>query len=170
MDHFARLGLPAALDLDAAALDRAYFALQRQWHPDRFVSKPPEDRARASAEAASVNEAYRTLKDPLSRAFYMAGMAGVDLPGDGKTIDDPDLLMEAMEAREALHDADTLQAVDKLAADARQDVQEALAGLASLFLANDRVAIRKALLRLRYLDKFAEEARARRMNIDRSSA
>jgi len=170
MDHFARLGLPAALDLDAAALDRAYFALQRQWHPDRFVSKPPEDRARASAEAASVNEAYRTLKDPLSRAFYMAGMAGVDLPSDGKTIDDPDLLMEAMEAREALHDADTLEAVDKLAADARQDVQKALAGLASLFLANDRAAIRKALLRLRYLDKFAEEARARRMNIDRSNA
>jgi molecular chaperone HscB len=37
-------------------------------------------------------------------------------------------------------------------------------------LANDRAAIRKALLRLRYLDKFAEEARARRMNIDRSNA
>jgi molecular chaperone HscB len=170
MDHFARLGLPAALDLDAAALDRAYFALQRQWHPDRFVAKPAEDRSRASAEAASVNEAYRTLKDPLSRAFYMAGMAGVDLPGDGKTIDDPDLLMEAMEAREALHDADTPEAVDKLAAEARRDVRKALAGLASLFLANDRAAIRKTLLRLRYLDKFAEEARARRMNIDRSNA
>jgi len=170
MDHFARLGLPAALDLDAAALDRAYFALQRQWHPDRFVSKPPEHRARASAEAASVNEAYRTLKDPLSRAFYMAGMAGVDLPGDGKTIDDPDRLMEAMEAREALHDAAAPEAVDRLAAQAREGVQEALAGLGSLFLANDRAAIRKALLRLRYLDKFAEEARARRMNIDRSNA
>ncbi|WP_428683053.1 Fe-S protein assembly co-chaperone HscB [Reyranella sp.] len=170
MDHFARLGLPAALDLDAAALDRAYFALQRQWHPDRFVSKPPEDRARASAEAASVNEAYRTLKDPLSRAFYMAGMAGVDLPGDGKTIDDPDLLMEAMEAREALHDAATSEAVNGLAAQAREHVQKALAGLGSLFLANDKAAIRKALLRLRYLDKFAEEARARRMNLDRSQA
>jgi molecular chaperone HscB len=170
MDHFARLGLPAALDLDVATLDRAYFALQRQWHPDRFVSRPADERARASAEAASLNEAYRTLKAPLSRAFYMAGMAGVDLPGDGKTIDDPDLLMEAMEAREALHDAGTLDAVDKLAAEARQDVQKSLAGLASLFLANDRAAIRKALLRLRYLDKFAEEARARRMNIDRSNA
>ena len=42
MDHFARLGLPAALDLEPAALDRAYFALQRQWHPDRFVAKPAE--------------------------------------------------------------------------------------------------------------------------------
>lgn len=170
MDHFARLGLPAALDLDAVALDRAYFALQRQWHPDRFVSRPPDERARASAEAASLNEAYRTLKDPLSRAFYLAGMAGVNLPGDGKTIDDPDLLMEAMEAREALHDAGSLEAIDKLAADARQDIQKALAGLSSLFLANDRTAIRKALLRLRYLDKFAEEARVRRMNIDRSNA
>ncbi len=170
MDHFARLGVPAALDVDAAALDRAYFALQRQWHPDRFVSRPPEERARASSEAASLNEAYRTLKDPLRRAFYMAERAGVEMPGDGKTIDDPELLMEAMEAREALHDAGTPEAVDALAAEARQSVQKALAGLPSLFLANDRAAIRKALLRLRYLDKFAEEARARRMNLDRSNA
>jgi len=170
MDHFARLGLPAALDLDAAALDTAYFKLQRQWHPDRFVARPPAERARASAQAASLNEAYRTLKDPLSRALYLAALSGVELPGDGKTIDDPELLMEAMEAREALHDADTSEAVDRLAGEARQDLQEALAGLGSLFLANDRVALRKALLRLRYLDKFAEEARARRMNLDRSQA
>ena len=92
------------------------------------------------------------------------------MPGDGKTIDDPELLMEAMEAREALHEASAPEAVDALAAEARQGVQKALAGLASLFLANDRAAIRKALLRLRYLDKFAEEARARRMNIERSGA
>ena len=170
MDHFARLGLPAALDLEAASLDRAYFALQRQWHPDRFVTKPPEERARASSEAASLNEAYRTLKDPLSRAFYMAELAGVEMPGDGKTIDDPELLMEAMEVREALHEAASPEAVDRLAAEARQDVKKALAGLGSLFLANDKAAIRKALLRLRYLDKFAEEARARRMNLERSSA
>ena len=73
MDHFARLGLPAALDLEPASLDKAYFALQRQWHPDRFVAKPAEERARASTEAAALNDAYRTLKDPLSRAVYLAG-------------------------------------------------------------------------------------------------
>jgi molecular chaperone HscB len=170
MDHFARLGLPAALDLEAASLDRAYFALQRQWHPDRFVAKPPEERARASVEAAALNDAYRTLKDPLSRAVYLAGLKGVELPGDGKTIDDPDLLMEAMEAREELHEAPSGEAVDALAAKARDDMNKAMAGLGSLFLANDRAAIRKTLLRLRYLDKFAEEARARRMNLERSRA
>ena len=170
MDHFARLGLPAALDLEPASLDRAYFALQRQWHPDRFANRPPDERARASAEAAALNDAYRTLKDPLSRAVYLAELKGVALPGDGKTIDDPDLLMEAMETREALHEADTVEAIDALAAKARDDIRVSLSGLGSLLLRDDKPAIRKALLRLRYLDKFAEEARARRANLERSSA
>ena len=170
MDHFARLGLPPALDLDPASLDRAYFTLQRQWHPDRFVAKPAAERARASAEAAALNDAYRTLKDPLSRAVYLAELSGVELPGDGKTIDDPELLMEAMEAREELQEAGTADAVDALAAKARADMKASLDGLGGLFLADDKPAIRKALLRLRYLDKFREEARARRMNIERSTA
>jgi molecular chaperone HscB len=170
MDHFARLGLPAALDLDVGAPDKAYFAGQRQWHPDRFVAKPPEERARASSEAAAINDAYRTLKSPIDRAVYLAGLKGVEMPGDGKTIDDPDLLMEAMEVREELQEAGTVEAVDGLAAKAREDVAKALKGLGNLFLANDRPAIRKTLLRLRYLDKFAEEARARRTNIERGKS
>jgi molecular chaperone HscB len=167
MDHFARLGLPAALDLELTQLDRAYFAHQRQWHPDRFVGRPADERARASSEAAALNDAYRTLKDPVDRAVYLATLKGVELPGDGKTIDDPDLLMEAMEAREALHEAGTVDEVEMLAGQARLDVEAALAGLASLLLQDDKAAIRKTLLRLRYLDKFAEEARARRMNLER---
>jgi molecular chaperone HscB len=170
MDHFARLGLPAALELEPATLDRAYFALQRQWHPDRFVAKPADQRARASIEAAALNDAYRTLKDPLSRAFYLAELRGIELPGDGKTIDDPELLMEAMEAREELHDAESIDAVESLAAKVRDDMNKSLGNLAGLFLAGDKGAIRKALLRLRYLDKFAEEARARRINLERVKA
>ena len=167
MDHFARLGLPAALDLQLADLDRAYFARQRQWHPDRFVGRTAEERARASVEAAALNDAYRTLKDPVDRAVYLATLKGVELPGDGKTIDDPDLLMEAMEAREALHEAASPGEIDVLAAEARTHAAAALARLGSLLLQDDKPAIRKALLRLRYLDKFAEEARARRMNLER---
>ena len=165
MDHFARLGLPAAFELDAQSLDKAYFALQRQWHPDRFAAKPAEERARASTEAAALNDAYRTLKEPLSRAIYLATLKGVELPGDGKTIDDPDLLTEVMDAREELHEASSVGEVDALAKFAREDLQNGLAGLSRLFGANDKAAIRKTLLRLRYLDKFAEEARARRASL-----
>ena len=168
MDHFARLGLPATLDIEPAALDRAYFAHQRQWHPDRFVAKPAEERARASTQAAALNDAYRTLKDPLSRAVYLAELRGVELPGDGKTIDDPDLLMEAMEAREELHEAGTAEAVDSLATKARDEMKNSLLALGGLFLHEDKAAIRKTLLRLRYLDKFADEAKARRSNLGKS--
>ena len=165
MDHFARLGLPAAFEFDPQSLDKAYFNLQRQWHPDRFVGKPADERARASTEAAALNDAYRTLKDPLSRAIYLATLKGIELPGDGKTIDDPDLLTEVMDAREELHEASSVGEIDALAKFAREDLEKALAGLPRLFLANDKPAIRKVLLRLRYLDKFAEEARARRANL-----
>src|SRR5260370_41365663 len=99
MNHLARLGLPAALELEPASLDRAYFALQRQWHPDRFVAPPPDERARASSEAAALNDAYRTLKDPLSRAVYLPQVRGVELPGDGKPSAAPRLLMGAIAAR-----------------------------------------------------------------------
>ena len=75
-----------------------------------------------------------------------------------------------MEAREELHEARSAEAIDGLAAKARDDMKAALSGLGSLFLAGDKPAIRKTLLRLRYLDKFAEEARARRMNLERSNA
>jgi molecular chaperone HscB len=75
-----------------------------------------------------------------------------------------------MEAREELHEARTVEAIDRLAAAARDDMKTSLAGLGGLFLQDDRPAIRKALLRLRYLDKFTEEARARRTNLERVKA
>jgi molecular chaperone HscB len=72
-----------------------------------------------------------------------------------------------MEVREELDEARTIEAIESLATKARDDMQKSLGSLGDLFLANDKAAIRKALLRLRYLDKFAEEARARRANIER---
>src|SRR5258708_5614637 len=125
-------------------------------------------RRRASSEAAALNDAYRTLKDPLGRAVYLAELRGVELPGDGKTIDDPDLLMEAMETREALHEAATPDAVDALAVQAKRQAQLALAELADLYLHEDKPAIRKTLLRLRYSAQLARQPRARAMNLDRT--
>jgi molecular chaperone HscB len=75
-----------------------------------------------------------------------------------------------MEAREALHEAASPDAVGVLAEQAKKQAQDALRELADLFLHDDKPAIRKTLLRLRYFDKFAEEARARHMNLERSRA
>ena len=169
-DYFLFFGLPRTLTLDPADLEKRFRDLSRQFHPDFFHNGPAPSKLASLERSSYLNDAYRTLKDPLGRAVYLASLNGVDLPGDGKTIDDPGLLMEAMEAREELHEATTVEAVERLAGQAREQVRTALDGLASLFLAGDKPAIRKALLRLRYLDKFAEEARARRTNIERQKA
>ena len=167
-DHFTRLGQPRGFDVDLASLDRRYFELQRQLHPDRFARKTAREKAVSQQQAAALNDAYETLKNPLRRARYLALQLGVDLPGDGRTIDDPDLLMEAMERREALAEATTVPAVQALATAADEERAALLRGLSALFAANDTSGVRAAILRLAYLDKFTEEARARRFNLGAS--
>jgi molecular chaperone HscB len=165
VDHFARLGLDRRFGLASGDLDRSYFAWQRQLHPDRFARKSPRERAFSQQQAAALNEAYETLRDPLRRATYLAGLAGVELPADGRTIADPDLLTEAMEAREALMEAESVAEAERLGEDAARRLREGLDGFGDLFLRGDAAAIRKALLRLRYLERFADEVRARRINL-----
>src|SRR5262245_58349953 len=106
VDHFGRLGLPVDFAIDAADLDRRYFALQRQLHPDRFATKTSRERALSQSQAVALNEAYETLKDPLERATYLLKLKGIDANPDGRhTVNDPTLLMEQMERREALMEA-----------------------------------------------------------------
>jgi molecular chaperone HscB len=163
VDHFARLGLPRGFALDEAELDRRYFGLQRQLHPDRFVRRPPRERAISQSQAASLNEAYEALRDPLSRAVYLLRLQGIDLePPSGQTISDPDLLMEAMEMREALAEADDAAAVAAVAERVEAERCAALATLAKTFADGARDAARKATLRLKYLVKLDDDIRARR--------
>lgn len=165
MDHFARLGLERSYPVDLAALDHAYLGLQRRLHPDRFARKQPRERAISQQQAAALNEAYETLKNPVRGARYLAEQIGVDLPGDGRTIDDPVLLMEAMEAREALSEARSVADVQALEQKSRVDRSAAIDTLPDLFAKADHAGIKRVILRLAYLDKFVEEARARRLNL-----
>lgn len=163
LDHFQRLGLERGFAVETAELDRRYFALQRQLHPDRFVKKSPRERAVSQSQAASLNEAYETLRDPLDRAVYLLRLQGIELePASGQTISDPALLMEAMEMREALSEAVDAEAVQAVAAQVEADRQAALDLLAHAFAAEDRKAARTQTLRLKYLTKLADDIRARR--------
>lgn len=162
-DHFTRLGFEPGFALDAADLDRRYFALQRQLHPDRFVTKSARERAISQSQASSLNEAYETLKNPLERAVYLLKRMGIEIdPGDGVTIKDPALLMEAMEMREALSEAADTAAVAKVAANAEAERKKALEAVAAAFAALNHDATRTTVLRLKYLTKMDDEIRARR--------
>jgi molecular chaperone HscB len=162
-DHFQRLGLAARFDLDPAEIGRRYVAFQQRLHPDRFAGKSARERAIAEQHAVSLNEAYETLKDPLRRGSYLLQHGGKASPtAEYRTIDDQALLMETMERREALSEASSLDRVAALAAAAATDEEMLLDALKSAFEADNLNAATGLLTRLRYLRKFAEEARARR--------
>jgi molecular chaperone HscB len=82
-DYFSFLGLPRQLRIDMSDLEQRYRALSRQFHPDYFYNASPAER-RASLERSSyLNDAYRTLKNPISRIEYLLKLEGV-APGGGQ--------------------------------------------------------------------------------------
>lgn len=170
IDHFTRLGLPVSFDVEMAALEKQYFGYQRVLHPDRFATKSAKERAISQSQAAALNEAYEVLRQPLARGAYLLELKGAPLADEGHTIDDPELLMEAMEAREALGEAATPDAVEALAARARASFEAGLSALSAQLAADDLPGARKTVLRLRYLDKFADEARQRRRKLTGGAA
>lgn len=169
IDHFTRLGLKPTFEIDADELERQYFGFQRRLHPDRFAAKSAKERALSQQQATALNEAYETLKDPLKRAAYLLDMLGhkVDLTACG-TISDPELLMEQMEKREALAEADTVERITKLSADADAEVLSAQCHISAAFVTGDLDKAANLTIRLKYLTKLAEEARTKKTRLSRA--
>jgi molecular chaperone HscB len=77
-DYFSFLGVPRKLNLDVADLEQRFRALSRQFHPDYFYNATPAER-RASLERSSyLNDAYRTLRQPIARLEYLLSLEGMD--------------------------------------------------------------------------------------------
>lgn len=153
-------------ELASSDLESRYLQAAAACHPDQFSD--PLDQAEAAEKAAAINQAYRILKDPLSRAEELlrivtgqASEKDVDLP--------PDFLMEMMERREALEEA--LGEQDKprakaLATQAQQDMQQVLHDFSehtqSCLQHPDEETLAKARLALakaRYFKRMADSAR-----------
>ncbi|WP_142849705.1 Fe-S protein assembly co-chaperone HscB [Telmatospirillum sp. J64-1] len=166
LDHFTRLGLPRRFAVEQAELDRQYFGFQRRLHPDRFATRSPREKALSQVQATALNEAYNTLKDPLKRAAYLLRLSGrkVDVESAG-TIDDPQLLMESMEMREALAEADSVEEVSRHLSEAEANIADSHKDLAAAFAADDLDEAGRLVTRLKYLGKLADEARQRRAKL-----
>jgi molecular chaperone HscB len=163
LDHFARLGLERNFDINAADLDRRYFGFQRNLHPDRFARRAAKERVIAESQSASLNQAYETLKEPLTRAAHLLELAGIrSAAAHAATVDDEELLTEAMENREALMEAETVEVVDALTAKALAAAVNCLADLGKAFREGDLEGANRLATRLRYWRKLGEEARGKR--------
>jgi len=95
------------LALDAADLQRRFHARSRQLHPDRFARATPAEQQAALDQSSLLNDAYRTLRDPVRRAEYVLKLEGFDI-GEQRSKDvPPDLLEEVFELNMALEELQT---------------------------------------------------------------
>jgi molecular chaperone HscB len=123
MDHFEVFGLPRRLGIDAAQLQRAFYELSRQSHPDFHQSAPPERQAEILEASARLNAAYGVLRDPIARVEYLMRLEEGRDTKEGAAVKPkapPELLEEMFEIQEALQEARASEQAGGLDAAARE--------------------------------------------------
>ena len=105
-DYFSLFQLEPAFALDETALERAYYALLAQFHPDRYAGKPQVEQRVAAQFCADINSGYRVLSDEVSRAEYLLQQVGVDLVAAERVGVESTFLMTQISLREQLEELD----------------------------------------------------------------
>ncbi len=163
-NFFQLFGLPPSYRLNNALLDRYYHALQEQVHPDKFSHLSEAERRVSMQWATRVNEAYQTLSNPAMRARYLLSLHGVSIQEESNTAMPADFLMEQMEWREAIEEAQQARdavVLDKLESRLQHEVralQEQLAG--EIDTKRDYAAAAGSVRKLKFLERLAEEIHA----------
>ena len=161
------LGVERRFDLDLAVLEKTHRELSRALHPDRYSQTGASERRAALEKAASVNEAWRTLRDPVKRAEALFRLYGIAVGEDNEPKATPTFLMEVLEEREALADARASKDMAKVravGATMGTRAKEVEAKLSAGFKgADDPAAIEKLvplLGELRFYKRFLDEVSA----------
>jgi molecular chaperone HscB len=87
-NYFEFFDLLPKLQIDTVSLEKHFYAMSRRLHPDRFASKSAAEQEAALAESSLLNDAYRTLKDPILRTQYLLKLEGVELEEQSKAATD----------------------------------------------------------------------------------
>jgi len=131
-DYFSVFGLEERLDLDLAALEHEFHRLSRKVHPDRFARSGDNERQWSLADTALLNDAYRTLKDPLHRTEYLLKLRGAEIGEEhsGKDRKDPsrvpaDLLEEVFELNMQLEEMRTAHKMGEEDPDLQASLEQA---------------------------------------------
>jgi molecular chaperone HscB len=84
VDYFTFFGLPFRLNLEPEKLEREFYALSRHLHPDINAINSDQEQQWSLEKSSQLNDAYRTLKDPITRTEYLLRLNGVQLEEQSK--------------------------------------------------------------------------------------
>ncbi|RMZ90836.1 hypothetical protein DV736_g1941, partial [Chaetothyriales sp. CBS 134916] len=138
--------------IDLPTLRREFLALQSRFHPDKYDASSTTH-GRALVLSSLINNAYRTLSDPLLRAQYLLNLLyGIDVTSEDNSQFqiDQGTLMEVMDAQEAVEEAQSTDEVNRLKEENRQRMDEAIGKIGEAFEHDDQEEATRECVRLKY--------------------
>ncbi|RMX85909.1 hypothetical protein D0869_03480 [Hortaea werneckii] len=141
---------------DLKQLKKEYIQLQAKSHPDHA---PAGQERQAEALSMRINEAYRTLSDPLKRAQYLLALRGIDVEDESAKMSGGPLLMEVMEAREAVDEVEDEEGLGEIKAENDGRIAQSVAVLDEAFAEEDVERAAEEAIRLRYWMNIEESIR-----------
>ena len=161
-NDFEIFGLSPRFELDRAALDARWKALQREAHPDRFATADAQSQRQAMQWSVRINEAYQRLKDPLKRAAYLCELHGAPIQAEDNTAMPTSFLMQQMQWREDLDEATRLEDLERMADEvsaARRAMLQDLQTAADVH--HDWPALAQHVRALMFVERFASDVENR---------
>jgi len=148
--------------VDLAQLGARYRQLQRELHPDRYAGASAHEQRLAVQYSALINEAYSTLRKPLSRALYLLELSGVSRESVAAQQIDGGFLITQMELREKLESLEGLidpeVVLDHLVSEITDDITGLQRQFAQAFSGGELSPAASACVKMQYLDKLLQEA------------
>ena len=166
-NYFELFGLPEQFSLDVSKLATSFRELQAQFHPDRFVNADDQERRVALQSTGFINEAHEELKSPRLRARYLLTLKGIEFDDEIDTTSDGMFLMQQMEIREALEDAQqvsddpetVLDAVEKIGKEVKKLSQTLQDEFVSNFESENFTAAKEAVLKMKFFERLNNEVK-----------
>ncbi|MEJ8838424.1 Fe-S protein assembly co-chaperone HscB [Ramlibacter sp. AN1133] len=159
---FELFGLPQRFAQERSEIDARWKELQRGAHPDKFAAQGAAAQRVALQWSVRINEAYQRLKDPLRRAAYLCELAGAPIDAHSNTAMPGDFLMEQMDWREALDEADSEDELDALSERVTSRRRAMLARIAELLdVERDPRGAAQQVRALMFIERFAEDVEGR---------
>lgn len=167
IDHFTRLDVSRSFEVGEKVLEVAYFSKQRMLHPDIFIRKSDQEKKYSMGHAVDLNDAYETLKTPLKRAEYLLKLAGVIVNQDNSTSVKPsqEMLMESLDKREELENADSSEQIRSMIVRAIDDRMAIIDELKNQFASGKLDCAAQNTIKLRYMEKYIEEIKKKSMKL-----
>lgn len=161
LNPFEIFDLPVDFQLDTQALNARYLELQKTLHPDNFVAASAAEQRIAMQKSTEVNDALKTLKDPILRAEAIVALNLCEQQDiEQKSTQDVAFLMQQLQWREQLENVESQkdeQALDALAREIRQETQQLLTALSHSIQAQQWVKTTQLCDKLRFTRKLTEE-------------